>query len=67
MHGIASFAGNLCLFKDMTLEKADGYSFYSSRPLAQSSFLSMSLTADLMAALLLGYMLALTSSSNPSR
>jgi orotidine-5'-phosphate decarboxylase len=40
---------------------------YSSRPLVHSSFFSMSLTDDLIAALRLGYMLALTSSSKPSK
>ena len=34
---------------------------------SQSSFFSKSRTADLMTELLLGYMLALTSSSKPSR
>ena len=35
--------------------------------LSQSSFFSMSLTEDLIAELRLGYMLALTSSSKPSK
>jgi hypothetical protein len=43
-----------------------GTQFYLPR-FSQSSFLSKSLTADLITELLLGYMFALTSSSNPSR
>jgi len=51
-----SVAGYLGLVKD-----------YSSRPLVQSSFLSMSLTAVRLAELRLGYILARTSSSKPSK